>query len=51
MKPLVVVLTILAASFIGLLFDANVGLDGNFSIVVAISVACGFIVNALDKRK
>lgn len=38
MKPILVFLGICFAGFIGMLIDSNVGLDGNFSVVVSLGV-------------
>ena len=36
-------------SFIAMLIDSNIELDGNFSVVVAIAVMGSFIVYSLNK--
>ena len=37
-------------SFIGLLIDSNIGMDGNFSVVIAIAVMGSFVVYSLNKN-
>lgn len=37
-------------SFIAMLIDSNVGMDGNFSVVVAIAVMGSFVVYSLNKN-
>ena len=37
-------------SFIGMIIDGNVGMDGNFSVVIAIAVMGSFVVYSLNKN-
>lgn len=35
----------------GMLIDSNIGMDGNFSVVLAIATMGAFILYAIDDRK
>ena len=37
-------------SFIGMIIDSNIELDGNFSVVIAIAVMGSFVVYSLNKN-
>lgn len=37
-------------SFLAMLIDSNIGLDGNFSVVIAIAVMGSFVVYSLNKQ-
>ena len=37
--------------FCGMLIDSNIGLDGNFSVVLAIATMGAFILNSINNRK
>lgn len=37
-------------SFIGMIIDSNIELDGNFSVVIAIAVIGSFVVYSLNKN-
>lgn len=37
-------------SFIAMLIDGNIGMDGNFSVVIAIAVIGSFVVYSLNKN-
>lgn len=41
----------LLLSFIGMLIDSNVGLDGNFSVVLAVATMGAFVIYAIDRNK
>ena len=44
-------ITTLLLGVVGMLIDSNVGLDGNFSVVLAISAMGSFILYAIKNRK
>lgn len=36
---------------VGILIDYNVGMDGNFSVVLAVATMGAFIIYAIDRKK
>lgn len=52
MKKCVIAFVITSLSgFIGMLIDSNIGLDGNFSIVISIAAMGSMIIYYIDKGK
>lgn len=41
----------LILGIVGMLIDYNVGLDGNFSVVVAVATIGAFVIYAIDRKK
>ncbi len=44
-KPIVAFIGICFAAFIGMLIDSNIGMDGNFSVVVALGIIGAILVS------
>ena len=42
--PVIALICTLIAGVVGMLIDTNVGMDGNFSIILAVSVMGAFIL-------
>lgn len=38
-------------SIVGMLIDYNVGMDGNFSVVLAVATMGAFVIYAIDRKK
>lgn len=36
---------------VGILIDYNVGMDGNFSVVLAVATIGAFVIYAIDRKK
>lgn len=36
---------------VGMLIDYNVGMDGNFSVVLAVATIGAFVIYAIDRKK
>lgn len=36
---------------VGILIDYNVGMDGNFSVVLAVATMGAFVIYAIDRKK
>lgn len=36
---------------VGMLIDYNVGMDGNFSVVLAVATMGAFVIYAIDRKK
>lgn len=41
----------LILSFLGMLIDYNIGLDGNLSVVLAVATMGAFVIYAIDHKK
>ncbi len=41
----------LILGIVGMLIDSNVGLDGNFSVVLAVATIGAFVIYAIDRKK
>lgn len=50
-NAIVAFITTLLLGIIGMLIDSNIGLDGNFSVVLAIATMGAFILYAVDGRR
>lgn len=50
-NAIVAFITTLLLGIIGMLIDSNIGMDGNFSVVIAMATMGAFVLYAISDRK